>query len=541
MNSAPFDVKTAPMTTDLLHPSDVEKLRAEVEALRSHNRLIEAENRALKRELFGSKSERRELFSPEQNELANFPGPLPTESPTNAKEDASPSNDAPEKSNRGQGLKARTGSEVNATGLRFDESTPVREIIIEAEELKGDDADQYEVIGYKEVSRLVQRTSAYEIVVTKRQMVKRKGCNNAALITAPLPELVFDNSIADVSFAVGLLVNKFQYHLPLYRQHQQLAAAGIQLSRATLTNITQRAIELLRPIVVEQLINVLDSKVLAMDETPIKATRQPGVGKQPGKMKQAYFWPIYGEQDEVVFTFSKSRGMAHIQGLLDKVWEGTLLTDGYAAYSGYEARSEKVINAQCWVHMRRQLLKAEAEEERAVTDALHLIARLYQCEKEIKCKHLTGEKKLKYRVEHSKDIVDKFFAFCEEQRKRPDLLPDDTWMTGLNYALNRKRQLMVFLENPDVSMDTNHLEREIRPIPMGKKNWLFCWTELGAEHVGIIQSLISTCKLHDVDPSIYLTDVLQRVSRHAAKDVIELTPRVWKEKFANNPLRSPLA
>ena len=100
---------------------------------------------------------------------------------------------------------------------------------------------------------------------------------------------------------------------------------------------------------------------------------------------------------------------------------------------------------------------------------------------------------------------------------------------------------MVFLENPDVAMDTNHLEREIRPIPMGKKNWLFCWSELGAEHVGIIQSLISTCKLHDVDPSVYLTDVLQRVSRHPAKNAIDLTPRVWKEKFASNPLRSPLA
>ncbi|MEL0638961.1 transposase, partial [Marinomonas sp. TI.3.20] len=84
---------------------------------------------------------------------------------------------------------------------------------------------------------------------------------------------------------------------------------GITLSRATLTNLTKRGIELLRPIVVEQLISVLDSKVLAMDETPIKATRQPGVGNQPGKMKQAYFWPIYGEQDEVVFTFSQSRGL----------------------------------------------------------------------------------------------------------------------------------------------------------------------------------------------------------------------------------------
>jgi transposase len=99
---------------------------------------------------------------------------------------------------------------------------------------------------------------------------------------------------------------------------------------------------------------------------------------------------------------------------------------------------------------------------------------------------------------------------------------------------------MVFLENPDVAMDTNHLEREIRPIPMGKRNWLFCWTELGAEHVGLIQSLICTCKLHDIDPNVYQTVVLQRVSQHPAKDVSDLTPRRWKHLFADNPLKSPL-
>jgi len=109
------------------------------------------------------------------------------------------------------------------------------------------------------------------------------------------------------------------------------------------------------------------------------------------------------------------------------------------------------------------------------------------------------------------------FAFCKEQRQRADLLPDDSWMKALNYTLKRKRQLMVFLEKPDVAMDTNHLEREIRPIPMGKKNGLFFWTELGAEHICLIQSLICTCKLHDFDPNVYLTDVLQRVSQQSSQ------------------------
>ncbi len=104
----------------------------------------------------------------------------------------------------------------------------------------------------------------------------------------------------------------------------------------------------------------------------------------------------------------------------------------------------------------------------------------------------------------------------------------------------RRGGLEVYLEDPDVAIDTNHLERALRVIPMGRRNWLFCWTELGARQVGIVQSLLTTCRLHDVDPYDYLVDVLQRVGQHPASKVEQLTPRVWKTLFANNPLRSEL-
>ncbi len=109
-------------------------------------------------------------------------------------------------------------------------------------------------------------------------------------------------------------------------------------------------------------------------------------------------------------------------------------------------------------------------------------------------------------------------------------MPDDSWTKALNYTVQRKRQLMVFLENPDVAMDTNHLEREIRSIPMGKKNWLFCWTELDTKHVGLIKSLISTCKLHDIDPNVYLTEVLQRVR----------TPSQGRRRLNNEAMEAPV-
>lgn len=98
----------------------------------------------------------------------------------------------------------------------------------------------------------------------------------------------------------------------------------------------------------------------------------------------------------------------------------------------------------------------------------------------------------------------------------------------------------MYLDDPDVAIDTNHLERALRAIPMGRKNWIFCWTELGAKQVGIVQSLITTCRMHDINSYDYFVDVLQRISQHPASLVHLLTPRVWKQMFANNPLRSDL-
>jgi hypothetical protein len=120
------------------------------------------------------------------------------------------------------------------------------------------------------------------------------------------------------------------------------------------------------------------------------------------------------------------------------------------------------------------------------------------------------------------------------------LLPSSPFTKAANYALEREKPLRVFLEYPNVPVDTNHLEREIRPIALGRKNWLFCWTELGAHDTGVIQSLLATCRLQGVDPYTYLVDVLQRISSHPARDVAQLTPRLWKEPFADNPMRSDL-
>ena len=285
---------------------------------------------------------------------------------------------------------------------------------------------------------------------------------------------------------------------------------------------------------------MLRSRVLAMDETPIKAGHQGRAGPQKGKMKSGWFWPLYGDDDEVVFTYSNSRGRGHIEQVLSEQFTGTLISDGYAAYARYAAAQDGVTHAQCWVHGRRYFIEAQKEHPQQAGEALQQIAKLYHNEDNIRAQQLTGETKRQYRLAHSKPVVDDFFQWCRDQLERGELLPSDALTKALNYMLSREASLTVFLEDPDVQPDTNHLERALRPIPMGKKNWMFCWTELGAEHLGLIQSLITTCKLHDVNPYTYLVDVLQRISQHPAREVAQLTPRRWKTHFADKPLRSLL-
>ena len=172
--------------------------------------------------------------------------------------------------------------------------------------------------------------------------------------------------------------------------------------------------------------------------------------------------------------------------------------------------------------------------------ALDVIARLYEQEAALKRKYLPDDKKLEARSERCKPLVDEFFEWLKHTLAERVLLPSNPFTEAASYALAREAGLRVFLEYPTVPIDTNHLEREIRPIAVGRKNWLFCWTEVGAECVGIFQSLLATCRLQEIDPYVYLVDVLQRVETHPASQVELLTPRLWKERFAADPLCSDL-
>ena len=422
--------------------------------------------------------------------------------------------------------------------LFFDESVPVEEIKVANPEVDGLGEDEYEVISQKTTYRLAQRPGVYVILKYVRDVIKKTGTKkeDKKISCPPVPTSVFEKSHADVSFLAGLLIDKFQYHLPLYRQHQRLESAGIDVSRAWLTQMVHRSGDLLEPIYYALVDSIRSSRVKIMDETPIKAGR-----KKKGKMRTAYFWPVMGEGEEIAFLYFDSREHRHVFEALGENpgAESVIVSDGYAAYKEY-AKATDTQNAQCWTHSRREFLKAEDIEPGKSKEALDLIRPLYRIETAIKKQGLEGDEKTIYRVLHAKPVVDKFFAWVSEQLKEETLLPSNRLSKALNYVNKRKEALTIFLTDPDVPIDTNELERALRVIPMGRKNWLFCWTEVGAEYVGIFQSLIVTCKMHGIDPYTYLVDVLQRVATHPQNEIQQLTPKNWKENFADNPLRSDL-
>jgi transposase len=499
--------------------------RADIAALLASHAELKQQLEWFKRQLFGSKSERRPV-TPSGDQLW-LGEPMADDVASSAREITVDAHTRRASPSRSRSDEAR---------IRFDASVPVETVEIPNLEVPTDQLDQYEIVSEKVTTRLAQRPAAYVVLRIVRKVLKRR--TDGRFTCPPAPITVLEKSPVDVSFLAGMLIDKMAYHLPLYRQHQRLAAHGIRLGRSTLTSYFHRSADLLEPIYEAQLASILQSDVLAMDETPIKAGRKKGKPPDRGKMKQGYFWPIYGDRDEVAFPFAPTRAHRIVPELLQG-FSGTLISDGYQAYDRFADAMSQVVHAQCWVHVRREFVKAEPMEPRLAGEALDLIGKLYVREEEAQALG-SPEKILAHRRENSRPIVDAFFQTMAKAQSERVLLPTNPYLKAITYANNREKALRVFLDHPGVQLDTNHVERAIRPIAIGRKNWLFCTTEVGAHYLGVVQSLLTTCRLHDVDPFAYLVDVLQRVQIHPAKLVRELTPRLWKKRFADQPLQSML-
>jgi len=491
-------------------PSDLPSAYFVINALTLKNQELQQQLDWFKRQLFGEKSEKtiHDAGAMEQLWLGGAAPPPQSEAAgTTIKEH----------------VRKRCGKEAliddcGESGLRFDSTVPVEEISCPPAEIAGLSPSEYEVIDTKISERLCQR-SQYFVKRYLRPVVKLKSNNE--LVTAPAAEAVFERSYADVTLLAGILVDKFQYHLPLFRQHQRMTQCGVKIARANLTSWTHRTAALLAPIYNAVLASALTSKVLAMDETPIKAGQE-----SKGKLHRGYMWVLYGDKHEVAFLYSDSRAMRAIEQHV-KQFCGTLITDGYTVYDKLSAKYENIEHALCWAHTRREFFEASKYEPERCRKALDYIGKLYEVEARIREQKLEDGKKQQHRALNALRVVDEFFEWLTRELKDNALLPSNKFQSAASYALKREAGLRIYLSDANVPIDTNHLEREIRPVPMGRKNWLFCWTEVGAHATAIIQTLIACCKLHGVNPFEYFVDVLQRIDSHPATRVDELTPRVW--------------
>jgi transposase len=439
-----------------LRPPEILALLVQQRELQEQNATLKRQVEWFQRQLFGRKSEKR-LREPDPDQLS-LAGMLTP--PVSSSDQPPPPTETVKTYQRRFRLTGAAGADESE--LRFDDSVPVQEILLSNPEVKDLPPDAYEVISEKVTYRLAQRPGAYVILKYRRPVIKRR--DTAVLSCPPAPPAVFEKSFADVSMLAGLLMEKFVFHLPLYRQHQRLQQAGIRLSRSTLTQWVQRAADLLEPIYYALLSSILQSWLLVMDETPLKAGR-----REKGKLHKGYLWPLYGDQDEVAFPFAASRAQAVVREALGNFC-GVLLTDGYTVYERFTQKVTAICHAQCWSHTRRQFEKAQGAEPRLVGAALDQIAKLYKEEAKIREQGLEGVAKLAYRGEHSKPIVEAFFAWLKETVRMEVLLPTNPFGQAARYALEREAGLKVFLANPDVPLDTNQLEREIRPVALGRKS-----------------------------------------------------------------------
>lgn len=254
--------------------SVLQKKDEQLQDLHDKNQSLQNQLDWFKRQLFGQKSEKKDFSThPYQTTIAELFG-----------EQAQPEPHHEEKNTityeRGTAKKKPLDGAPDGSQLRFDDSVPVEEIYIIPPEMTGDDKEDYEVVGEKVTYRLAQNPASFVVLKYISKTVKRKSTQ--ALVAHTASNAVFEKSLADVSFLSGMLIEKFVYHMPLYRQHKRLENNGIVLARSTLTNLVKRAIDLLKPIYQSQLDHILLSKILAIDETPIKSRKV-----KKGKKRQA--------------------------------------------------------------------------------------------------------------------------------------------------------------------------------------------------------------------------------------------------------------
>ena len=357
----------------------------------------------------------------------------------------------------------------------------------------------------------------------QRQIRGKWTCKCCQLmVQEPAAPQVFDNALPTPALQAHTMISRFVDHLPYYRQEQINARQGVHTPRATLAGWGGQTGVQLMPLYDAHREFVLGSRVVHADETPVSML-DPGSGKTKTTYMWAYARGAFDPQPAVVYDFCLGRGGKYPYEFL-KGWSGTLVVD---AYSGYDLAMSVAgrITAGCLAHSRRkfdELVKANASPVAA--QAIQRIAWLYRIEADART--LSAEQRLQMRKERSKPLWEEMHVWMQLERRH---VPDGSAIAkALDYSLNNWEALSQFLLDGDVPIDNNLIENRIRPLALGRKNWLFIGSELAGKRAAVVSSLVQSAVLNGHNPFDYLKDVLTRLPTQLNSQIEELLPHRWK-------------
>ena len=341
------------------------------------------------------------------------------------------------------------------------------------------------------------------------------------VIAAPMPDHPVAKCKADVGLISHLIVSKFADHLPLYRQDDIFEREGVTIPRATQSSWLMQTYESIRVLEEVFRLSVLEGGVAFTDDSPV-----PLQVKGNGKLKKARLWVcVRGGPGPplVAYDFSVDRSKQHPLDFF-KYYQGYVHAD---AYSGYHELFKKkgIIEVGCWAHARRKFDEATSSRPKEATDILARIARLYH-EVETPCAGMEPEERCRFRQEHAAPLLAGIFAKLEEVRLQT--IPTEPLRKAIDYTLNQRKALYRYLEDGRLRPDNNLAENAMRPVALGRKNWLFVGSERGGRAAALFMGLIASCKARGLNPWEYFDDMLRRIMSHPVNRLRELLPDKWE-------------
>lgn len=356
-----------------------------------------------------------------------------------------------------------------------------------------------------------------------KRYIRYKYANKSGegVIIGSLPERVIDKGIPGAGLLAMILTDKYMDHMPLYRQKQRFARENIQVASSTIEGWTREALIKLEPLYDQLVFDMKTKGYLQVDETPLKVLES----EKKGACHQGYYWVYHCPLDAtVLFDYSPTRGSAAPLPMLGD-FKGFLQTDGYVVYDKY-ARNKNITHLACWAHARREFEKALDNDKPRAEKALTLIQKLYAVERSAKEQELDPIDIKDLRLSESLPILNELGKWIFEQIK--SALPKSQIGKALAYAYARWDALSAYLYDGTLRIDNNLVENAIRPVALGRKNYLFAGSHEAAQRAAMIYSFFAICKKHEVNPYQWLKYTLQNIMTINHKNIRDLYPQNFK-------------